>query len=59
MIHVYKRPLDIGKYFDLVLELLADVVRLPKRCVSRHNNIHFNKVVWSALWIILEINKKN
>lgn len=49
MINMHKRPLDVWKHLDLVLQLLTDIVSLPKRRLSRHHDVNLDEVVWSAL----------
>lgn len=45
VIHVHERALDVRKDFDLVLQLLADVVRFPERSPRVHHDVHLDKVV--------------
>jgi hypothetical protein len=49
VIDVDKGAVDVGQALDLVLELLADVVRLPERRLGVHGDVHLDKVVWPAL----------
>jgi hypothetical protein len=49
MIDVDERALDVWQDFNLVLQLLADIVRLPQRGVPVHDDVNFNKIVRSAL----------
>jgi hypothetical protein len=45
MIDVHKSTLDIRKHLDLVLQLLADIVGLPQRGSSIHDDVHLNDVI--------------
>ena len=49
VVHMHERPLHVGQNLDLVLQLLADVVRLPQGRVCVHDHVDFNEVVWAAL----------
>ena len=44
MIDVDECSLHIGENFDLILELLADIVGLPQRRSSLHDNIDFYEI---------------
>jgi hypothetical protein len=50
MIDVHERTLDVRQDLYFVLQLLADIVRLPQRGVPVHDDVNFNKVVRSALY---------
>jgi hypothetical protein len=45
MIYVHKSTLDIRKHLDLVLQLLADIVGLPQRGSSIHDDVHLDDVI--------------
>ena len=45
MVDVHERAADVGQDLDLVLQLLADVVRLPERCVGVHDDVDLDVVV--------------
>ena len=45
MIDVDKCSLHIGKNFDLILELLADIVGLPQGRISVHNDVNFYEII--------------
>ena len=45
MVNVNKGPVDTRQDFNLVLELLAQVMSFPQRGVCVHDNIDFNKVI--------------
>lgn len=45
MIDVHKGTLDIRKHLDLILQLLANIVCLPQRGSSVHDDIHLDDVV--------------
>jgi len=49
VIDMHETPIDIRKLLDLVLEILRNVVSSPKRHVSVHDNIDFDKVVRSRM----------
>ena len=49
VVDVYERSCDTGERFELILQRLADVVRLPQRGLCVHDNIHFNEVIRSTL----------
>jgi hypothetical protein len=49
IVHVYERSCNTRQCFELVLQSLADVVRLPQRGLGVHDNIDFNEVMRSAL----------
>ena len=49
MIDVYERALDVRQDFDLVLELLTDVVRFPEWSAGVHDNINLDKVFLSTV----------
>lgn len=51
VVDVHERSCDTGERFELILQRLADVVRLPQRGLCVHNNINFNEVIRSALHI--------
>lgn len=44
MVHVDETPLHIWEHLNLVLELLANVVRLVKRRIRRHDNVNLHEV---------------
>lgn len=48
MVHVHKCPLDIRQNFDLVLQLLTDVMRFPQRCSRVHHDVHLHEIVLEA-----------
>ena len=45
IVNVNKGPLYIRKHFYLILQLLTNIMRFPKRRVGIHNYIYLNKVV--------------
>ena len=47
VIDMHKRALHVGEYLDLVLQLLADVMRFPQRCVCIHDDVDLDKIVLS------------
>jgi hypothetical protein len=47
---MHERPLDVWQRFDLVLELLADIVRLPEWGVARHDDIDLDEKLRAALY---------
>jgi hypothetical protein len=50
VIHVHERPLDIRQSLNLVLELLADIVRLPEWGVAQHDDIDLDEKLRAALY---------
>ena len=49
VVDVHEGTADIGQDLDLVLQLLAQVVRLPERRVRVHHDVYFNEIVRSTL----------
>ncbi len=49
VVDVHERSRDTGERFELILQRLADVVRLPQGGLCVHDNINFNEVIRSAL----------
>ena len=45
VVDVHERTLDAGQRFDLLLKLLADVVRLPEGRVGVHDDVELHEVV--------------
>ena len=45
MVDVDERAADVGEHLELVLQLLAQVVRFPERRVGVHDDIDLDKVV--------------
>ena len=44
-----KASIHIGKRFDLVLQILGDVMCSPKRHFGREDNVDFDKVVGAGM----------
>ena len=49
VINVHERALDVRERLELVLELLADIVRAPQRRVRRHHHVDLDEVLRPAL----------
>lgn len=49
VIDVDERSFHVGKYFNRILKLLANVMRLPQRCACTHDDVDLDEVVWAAL----------
>jgi hypothetical protein len=49
VVDVHERALDVREDLDLVLQLLADVVRLPQRRRAVHDDVDLDEVVRAAL----------
>lgn len=49
MVDMYKCASDIGQHFDLILKLLADIVRLPQWSVRVHHYVDLNIVIRPTL----------
>jgi hypothetical protein len=45
VVDVHERALDVRQHLDLVLQLLAHIVRLPQWGIRRHHNVHLDEVV--------------
>jgi hypothetical protein len=45
MIDVYETPIHIGQRFDLILQILGDVVSSPQWHLRRKNNVDLNEVL--------------
>ena len=45
MVNMNKGPLHIRKHFYLILQLLANIVRFPKRSVCIHNYIYLHEII--------------
>jgi hypothetical protein len=44
VIHVDETPIDVGQSFNLVLQLLRDIVSSPQRHLGVKDNVNFDKV---------------
>jgi hypothetical protein len=44
VIHVDETPIDVGQSFNLVLQLLRDIVSSPQRHFGVKDNVNFDKV---------------
>ena len=55
MIDVDECSLHIGENFDLILELLADIVRLPQRRISVHDDINFYEIILEFIFVSLSM----
>lgn len=49
MIYMHEGALHVRQHLDLVLELLADVVRFPQRRIGRHDDVDFDEVILNAV----------
>lgn len=49
VVDVYKCAPDVGQHFNLILELLTDVMRPPQWGVCVHYYVDFDVVIRSAL----------
>jgi hypothetical protein len=49
VVDMHERALDVRQDLDLVLQLLADVVRLPQRRCAVHDDVDLDEVVRPAL----------
>ena len=49
VVDVHKRASDVREDLNLVLQHLADIVRLPERRVRVHHDVYFDEIVRSTL----------
>ena len=49
VVDVHERSCDTRKCFELILQSLADVMRLPQGGFCVHDNVNFNEIIRSAL----------
>ena len=47
VVDMHERALHVGEYLNLVLQLLADVMRFPQRRACIHDDVDLDKVVLS------------
>ena len=45
VVYMNESSFNIRKDFNLVLQLLADIVRFPKRSIRVHHDVNFDKIV--------------
>lgn len=45
MIDMNECPLDIWQHFNLVLQLLTDIVSFPQWCIGVHDDINFDVIL--------------
>ena len=56
MIDVHERSCDTRECFELILQSLANIVRLPQGCLCVHDNINFDEVIRSALHRVCKVS---
>lgn len=49
VIYMNKGPLDIGQCLQLILQILTQIMRLPQRCVGRHDNVDLDDEAWARV----------
>ena len=49
IIHMDEGPLDVRENLDFILELLANIMCFPQRCICVHYDVNLDEVVWSTL----------
>lgn len=45
VINMYKGSLNVGKNFDFILQLLAEIVGLPQRCIGVHYYVNLDEII--------------
>jgi len=45
MVDMHERAIYVGKHFDLILQLLADIMRFPQGRARVHNDVDFDKII--------------
>lgn len=58
MVNVDECSLHVGKDFDCILKLLADIMCLPQRGARIHNDVDLNEVVRAALKLRKSMRKR-
>jgi hypothetical protein len=56
VVDMHERALYVGQNFKFVLQLLADIVRLPEWRISIHDHVNFDEVVLKSPLVVKRLN---
>ena len=45
MVDMHERTIHVGKHFDLILQLLADIMRFPQGRARVHDDVDLDKII--------------